>query len=616
MKFIKIGVVISLLLCSVVVAKEITINFQNTPVMDVVKFVATKTNKNILINEPISGNVNFISNLPIQESELISLLEHVLMVKGYALSPSAKGYYEIVRSATASKNVTLGDKSDVGMKMVILRPKNAKPSVIVDKIKHLASQYAIITHDDKMGILLVSDYPKNIKNMKRLLNLFDTQLKRELRRVELKNTNVKDAMTKLQAIFDATKDSYVDVVSLMSDEYQNALWVSANSEDMQRVLDFIDRYENNAKDLSIMSTKIVFLKNANVEDIVKTAQDIATSKDKDKPVKSVITSNKELNALVISSTVSQINELVELISQLDIERRQVFVKVQIYEVSQNALDQMGIKWGAGAGMAQDGIIATTNIAMGGSAFALPEALTTAGALNLGEIDKAVAIGATIDFLQSSGAVDVISEPNLLSVNNVKSSIYVGKTQSILTSDATGSNSLDVTRNSYTREDIGLTLEITPQIADDDNVVLKILINIEDIDDSTEADRPTTTKRKVDTTAIVRNEDSILIGGLIRNSYSNSESKVPLLGDIPFLGGLFRHNTDSHDKIATIMSITPYIITSSKDLQEMQKKLNHLNLLKKQLSDKLKEEMQLELNKEKKNQINEDPLGLNSQKNDY
>lgn len=614
MKSIKIGVIFVLLFCGVVGAKEITINFQNTPIMDVVKFVATKTNKNILVNEPISGNVNFISNVPIQESELLSLLEHVLMVKGYALSPSAKGYYEIVRSATASKDVTLGEKSEVGMKMVILRPKNAKPSVIVDKIKHLASQYAIITHDDGMGILLVSDYPKNITNMQKLLSLFDNQLKRELKRVELKHVNVKDAMIKLQAIFDATKESYADAVTLMGDEFQNALWVSANAEDMQRAVDFIDGFDGSAKDLSVMSTKIVFLKNANVEDIVKTAQEIATSKDKDKPIKSVITSNNELNALVISSSVAQINELVELISQLDMERRQVFVTVQIYEVSQNALDMIGIKWGAGGGFAQDNIIATTNLNMGGSAFVLPSPLDKA--LDLGTVTKGVAIGATIDLLQSEGAVDVISEPNLLSVNNIKSTIYVGKTQSILTSDSTGSNALDVTRNNYTREDIGLTLEITPQIAADDNVVLKIMINIESIDGTDTGDRPTTTKRKVDTTAIVRNEDSILIGGLIRNSFSNKESKVPLLGDIPFLGALFRHKENSHDKIATIMSITPYIITSSKDLQEMQKKLEHLNVLKKQMGNKLRKEMNNAAKDEKESQKNDDPLGLENQKNDY
>lgn len=598
MKFIKVGLLCSLLFSSVVIAKEVTINFQNTPVTDVVKFIATTSNTNILVNEAISGSVNFISNKPINKAELLPLLEHILMVKGYALSNSADGYYEIVRAAEASKNVSIGEKHVIGMKMDILRPTQAKPSVIAAKIKHLASQYAIITHDDVMGLLLVSDYPKNISNMKKLLKLFDTQLKRSLERVDLQNATVKDSLKKIENVFTITRDDYKDDVKLSGDENQNAIWVSANSEDIDRAVSFIEAFDAQAKDSTLMDTKIIFLNNANVEDIEKTAKEIAQSKDINKPVKSVITSNKELNALVISSTSSQIRELEGIISQLDIERKQVFVKVQIYEVSQNNLEQLGIKWNAIAGAATKDGIATASINMGGGAFSLPAAI--GDVIDLSKVERGLAIGATVDLLQKEGAINILSEPNLLSINNIKSTIYVGKTQSILTGDATGTSTLDVTRNSYTREDIGLTLEITPQIADANNVVLKILINVEDIDASTgDADKPTTTKRQVDTTAIVQNEDSIIIGGLIRDNFSNTETKVPLLGDIPFLGALFRSSSEGYDKISTIMIITPYIIENSKDLANMQNKLQRLRDLQKELSIKIKKSLRLgELKEEK------------------
>nr|MDA3908588.1 hypothetical protein [Sulfurimonas sp.] len=555
MKYIKIGLALAVIF-STLVAKEITINFQSTPIIDVIKFVATKTKKNILINEAISGNVNFLSNKPIDDSELLPLLEHILMVKGYTLSESSKGYIEIVRAATASKNVSLDSKSDIGMQMIILRPKHSKASVVSAKIKHLASQYALITTDDTMGLILVSDYPQNIKKMNKLLQLFDTDRKRDIQRIELKQYNVKIALPKLKSIFDATTDSYKDEIKLMEDEYQNAIWISANSEDIQKAVNFVKAFDLHGEDSAKMDTKILFLQNANVEDIVVTAQEIAKSKDTNSPIKSVITSNKELNAIIISSTVNQIKELTDLIKKLDIERRQVFVKVNIYEVSDSAVENMGIKWGLGGGGVIGDTIATAEVSMGGSAFALPKVL--ANNIDFGSVSKGVAIGATIDFLKTQGAATIISEPDLLSINNIKSTIYVGKTQSILTSDSTGSSTLDTTRNSYTREDIGLTLEITPQIADEDNVVLKIMINVEDIDKSTEGtDKPTTTKRKVDTSAIIQSEDSIIIGGLIRNTYSKNETKVPFFGDIPFLGGLFRSTSENNDKISTIMIVTPY-----------------------------------------------------------
>ncbi|MBL0707968.1 MAG: hypothetical protein JJW00_02875, partial [Sulfurimonas sp.] len=460
----------------------------------------------------------------------------------------------------------------------------------------LASQYAIITHDDKMGIILVSDYPRNITNMRKLLRLFDTQLKRDLQRVVLKNSNVRDSMGKLKNIFKITREDYKDEVILSGDNYQNAIWVSANSKDIQKAVSFVKSFDEYAKDSSVMSTKIIFLKNANVEDIVKTAKEIAKSKDSKKPVKSVITSNKELNALVISSTVAQIKELEQIITQLDIERKQVFCKVQIYEVSQNSLEQMGIRWGAAGGAAGSNVLASANINMGGSAFVLPAALSEV--ISLDKVSKGLAVGASVDLLQKEGALNILSEPNLLSVNNIKSYIYVGKTQSILISDSTGENVLDTTRNSYSREDIGLTLEITPQIADGGNVVLKIMINVEDIDPSTAGDKPTTTKRKVDTTAIVQNEDSIIIGGLIRDIYTQSESKVPLLGDIPFLGTLFSNKQEIYDKISTIMVITPYIISDSEDLKGIQKKLQRISSQQKQLSSKMQEILKKAEKKEK------------------
>jgi type II secretory pathway component GspD/PulD (secretin) len=210
--------------------------------------------------------------------------------------------------------------------LIILRPKHSKASVVSAKIKHLASQYALITTDDTMGLILVSDYPQNIKKMNKLLQLFDTDRKRDIQRIELKQYNVKIALPKLKSIFDATTDSYKDEIKLMEDEYQNAIWISANSEDIQKAVNFVKAFDLHGEDSAKMDTKILFLQNANVEDIVVTAQEIAKSKDTNSPIKSVITSNKELNAIIISSTVNQIKELTDLIKKLDIERRQVFVR--------------------------------------------------------------------------------------------------------------------------------------------------------------------------------------------------------------------------------------------------------------------------------------------------
>ena len=585
MKFTKIIAIILLLCVIEVSAKKVTINFQNTPIMDVVKFVAKKYNKNILVNQNISGNVNFISNKPIDEVELFALLEQVLRVKGYALTKSGDNYYEIVRATDASKDVQMDKTATVGMQIEILRPKFIKPSVAAAKIKHLASNYAVITSDDKMNLLLITDYPKKIENIKKLLNLFDTNLKRELKMVPLKNYRVKLALPKLTAMFKLVADQYKGSIELFGAEYQNSIWVSANSDDIEKVVETIEFFDSKAKDNIKTKTKIIFLKNANAEDIIKTIQTIAKSLDTNNPIKTVVTSNKELNAIIINSSASSILELIELIKQIDIERRQVFVKVQIYEISQNTIDNMGIKWGLAGGYADDISIATTSVNMGGSYFALPDVL--ASSISLDAVNKGLAVGAVIDLIKGDGGVNTLSEPNLLCLNNIKSSLYVGKTQSILSSSATGDNAGDITRNNYTREDIGLKLEITPQIADKNKVVLKVKSKIEDVDSSSNTDRPTTTKREIDTTTIVQNGESVIIGGMLRDYKNNSKTKVPLLGDIPLLGGLFRSESNTKDKISLVIIMTPFIVNSSLELQDIQNKLEELNMQKVLLSTKMK-----------------------------
>lgn len=585
MKFFRYMMVLSILLGQSINAKEVTINFQNTPIMDVVMFVAKQHNKNILINQAISGNVNFVSNKPIDHSELIPLLEHILRVKGFSLSKSSDGYYEIIKATSASKEIAIDSKNEIGMQIEILRPQFIKPSVVSAKIKHLASPYALITSDDKMNILLVTDYPKNLNNIKKLLTLFDTHLKRELQMVTLEHYHVNIAVKKLQEIFKLTEDQYKGDISLLGAEYQNAIWVSANSEDMEKVIKAIKFFDNQAKDNVKTTTKIIFLKNANAEDIIKTVQTIATSLDTNNPIKTVVSSNKELNSIIISSSLSQITQLTNLIQQIDIERRQVFVKVQMYEISNNTVENMGIKWGLAAGYADDTSIATSSVDMGGSYFALPDVL--ADSINLDAVNKGLAVGAVIDLIKGDGGVNTLSEPNLLCLNNITSSLYVGKTQSILTSSATGDSTTDLTRNTYSREDIGLKVEITPQIADKDKVVLKVKSTIEDVDTSTDADRPTTTKREIDSTTIVQNGETIIIGGLIRDYQSTSKTKVPFLGDIPFLGALFRSSSETNDKISLVIMMTPYIVNNSLELEEIQKKLEELNMQKVKLTKRIK-----------------------------
>ncbi len=205
-------------------------------------------------------------------------------------------------------------------------------------------------------------------------------------------------------------------------------------------------------------------------------------------------------------------------------------------------------------------------------------------------------------MKQNGAVNVISEPNILCLNNKKSSVYIGKTISILTSQSTGDQTTSTTRNTYSREDIGLTLEIKPQIASDSKVLMEVKTKLEDIDQSSTkvADRPTTFKREVQTVAIVRDGENVIIGGLLKDYYSKGETKVPILGDIPIVGSIFTSKNDIKDQINVIIVLTPYIVKDSESLAEIQTKIAKTEELKADLAKILEKRL-----KERKANFNRD-----------
>ena len=188
------------------------------------------------------------------------------------------------------------------------------------------------------------------------------------------------------------------------------------------------------------------------------------------------------------------------------------------------------------------------------------------------------LGVSLDFLETNGAAEVLSEPSILCVNNKESTIYVGETRSILTSTTT--TSVGGQASNYTRQDIGLTLTVKPRLSTDNKVSLDVKATLEGIKADTGAGTPTTTKRNVTTTAIVNGGEEVIIGGLIKNDESANRSKIPFLGDIPFLGGLFRGDSYTGSKTNLVIILTPYIVENSDDLGSLKQKLTELDGLQK------------------------------------
>jgi len=221
--------------------------------------------------------------------------------------------------------------------------------------------------------------------------------------------------------------------------------------------------------------------------------------------------------------------------------------------------------------------------LGGSALAFnPSDL----GLKIPALKQGIALGVTLNLLETLGAAKKLSEPSILCINNTPSTIYVGKTVSVLTGKTTSTS----TSESYTRKDIGLTLKVKPRIDSDNKVALNINAVIEDLLPGSPTTLPITSKREITTNAIVKNGQSIIIGGLVRNNNDLTTKKVPFLGDIPIIGNLFKERVKNKDKTTIVILLTPYIVKTPDELIKLKTTLAKLNILEMKFANKLKEKL--------------------------
>jgi len=584
MRFIKGLFFIGLIVVTLHAREQINVNFSNLAINDFIKLVSKITHKNILINNTLNGTVNFVSTSPIYKDELMSILVSVLESKGYTLIKNGS-IYEVIRSAEAAKhnvNVVSPNKKLKGSLMVTqaIKVKGQNVDVVAAKVRYLISKTAKLMTMKESNTLLITDYPKNIETIKRVIKDIEDNNTMVVSVVEIKHTEAKKLQARLidiaKTIFNPKVHS--QQVKIIYDENINGLVLVGTKANVKKIEELIKKMdvESNVS----QGIEIFELKNSDVKAVVTTLNDIISKQTYADPArKPNISSSEEINAVIAVGEPSIIKGIRKIVEELDKEKYQVYVQAKIVEINKNRASDIGLKYGFSAGdVSSSGLYAmSANFGADDTLNALlnSEVLNFLGAIGSGA-RSAFALGATLDFLQTHGASKSISNPSILCVNNKESSIYVGKTISVSSGQTAVSGS---TTTSYKREDVGLTLKIKPRVSSADKVTLDveaILENIIDDGKDNATGQPITSKQEVKTQAILRNGESIIIGGLVKSYVRNAKTKVPLLGDIPLIGEyLFSSNSKTTEQDNLVVILTPYVIDKSEELSKLQSDLGML-----------------------------------------
>lgn len=564
--------------------KSVDINFKNLEIENFIKMTSKILNKNIMITTPVEGTVDFVSSKPVYADELLDIVQSVLASKGFTLVENDV-FLEVVKLSEASKYNLPVVKIDKNYKQMItqsIKLKNEDATALATKIKHLVSKSGQVVVSAENNTVLITDFPANIKTIAEIIAVMEDGQEKEVAFVKLKNIKVQKAYVELVKIAQNAFNAKIpdQQVNVMQNIDANMIILVGLSKPVNKLKAIVERFDEHDEKTK-QEMKIITLKNSEAKNTFKSIQFIVQAKQyQSKEETPVVSVDEDTNSIIALGPKDAIDEIEMMIVELDKEKQQVYVQAQIIEVNEDLTNKIGAKYGLQAGMTNSGGIFGFAANTGQSTF---DVLGSASALGIklgSNIKEAVALSATIDFLKTNSAINVVSEPSLLCVNNKESSIYVGQTKSIQTSSTTAASTTSIPVVTYSREDIGLTLKIKPLISNDKKVTLDISVILEDVSQTqTTNGQPDTSKKQIKTVALVRDGENVIIGGLIKDKVDNTESKVPLLGDIPLVGYAFRHNADTTSKINLVVILTPYVIEASSDMTALREKLSKLDIIK-------------------------------------
>ena len=597
------------------VERFVSIDFNDVDINVFIKFISELTGKNFVVDRRVKGKVTIISPTKISVKEAYKVFESVLEVHGYTTVKTGKIIKIIPAPDARSKNIETRFKDEV------TSPEDKIVTQIIsltyadsDEIKRLfapmISKSSVILSYPPTNMLIVTDVYSNIIRLVRILKLIDiTGIGREISVMPIEFSDATKLVKILSSVFKTTaktkKKDPDKVVTFVADERTNTIVLLASENDTVRIkklVKLLDREVPRGKE----KIRVYYLENATAEDLAKVLQELPAKQGhikgkKEAPLISgdvIIKADKATNSLIIMAEKDDYLVLEEIIKKLDIPRAMVYIECLIMEVNVNKEFNLGTEWQAGGKTDYDGRSKTGFFGGGfsGGGENVYDNVTkmAAGSLpsgfSLGVFGEFVQIGdiifpnlaAVIQAYKKDKDVHILSTPQILTTDNEEATITVGKNIPYITRQDTTSTGADINYSNYEYKDVGITLKITPQISKDRMVRLNISQEVTKLEEISGAEfRPTTLKRTIDTTVIVKDKNTVVIGGLIDDSFSNTEYMVPCLGNIPVLGWAFKSMSKSNDKTNLFIFLTPHVIKNPAEADLVYKK-------KKDQIDKIKE----------------------------
>jgi general secretion pathway protein D len=614
-------------------------DFTDVELPVLIKFMSEQTKKNFIFDERVQGKITIISPRRVTLAEAYDVFLSVLQVKGFTTVEKGNTIKIILAREARQETIPTGPGigAPPGAEFItrIVPLQYVEGSDIVPLLTPLVSKDGMVSTFPSSNSLLLIDSRSNIDRLLKILGEIDTEgTPGGLKVFPLSYATPADITKMLEAIYHegaggppATKPrgkrfagTRSASLKFLPDTRTNSVIVLGPPEMLADVSDLIAKVDIPSP-TSGGKINVFYLENADAEEVAKVLSSLSERRPGQPApapvpgraalptVSSVlsaeleggvkVTADKATNSLIIVASPNDYETLVGVIRKLDIRRRQVFVEAAIMEIDLDKALDVGVEWrgAASVGSGNTGaVLGGTNFDFQGNINSLFGALATGtplifpgtgfigagigGSVTLPDGTKIPAISALIRAAQTQSYLNILSTPHLLTQNNKEAEIIVGENVPFITSQSRDSTNLANVINTVERKDVGVTLRITPHIHESEYVSMDIYQEASALKETnllqTSTVGPTTTKRSAKTTVLVKSGDTVIIGGIMQETILKGESKVPLLGDIPLLGYLFRFSSNSKKRTNLIILLTPTVIQEpgvvSKALEDRQQKM--------------------------------------------
>jgi general secretion pathway protein D len=595
-------------------AEPVTLNFTNAEIEAVARTMATLTGRNVVVDPRVKGTITLTTDGPASAARAYNLFLTTLRMQGYTVVQS-DGLDKIVPEAEAKLqggSVAVTDPGGAGAsgnllvtQIIKLQHENANNLVAV--LRPLINPNNPINVNLGTNSLVITDYADNLRRLTRIIAALDLPNATDVEIIVLKNASASDLAPLVLRLVESSSGvgpaGQIDTSfksTIIPEPRSNTLIVRAATQArlmlIRSLVEKLDQPTGNDANGAAGNIYVVYLKNANAVQLAITLRAALSGSAASAPATGAPVTNPSTagapvagagstggqiqadaatNALIITASEVQYRQLRAVIDKLDARRAQVFVESLIAEVNADKAAEFGVQWQGSIGKTGDSVIGLLGTNFGTAGENIIN-LATQGAtgtvapargLNIGAVTRTngvYVLGALARFIEETGSGNVLSTPNLLTLDNEEAKIVIGQNVPFVTGQFTNTGATNGSVNPFQtieRKDVGLTLKVRPQISENGTVRLTIFQEVSSVQASTTnaSNGPTTNKRTIESNVLVDDGSVVVLGGLLQDEFSGGQEKVPGLGDIPIFGALFRSDTRSRKKTNLMVFLRPVVI---------------------------------------------------------